>query len=69
MKNKKQNAENEEIPLRYWFVEIALTSGEFLNFYVKAIDEFEAYKKADGYSQLVSNEQLKNKLKSFKLMA
>lgn len=69
MKNKKQNSENEEIPLRYWFVEITLTSGEFLTFYVKAKDEYEAYKKADGYSELVSNEKLKSKLMSFKLMS
>lgn len=66
MTKKKKNSETEL--LRYWFVDITLTSGEVLNFYVKAIDEFEAYKKADGYSILVSNEKLLNHLREFKLM-
>ena len=66
MENSKQN--NQKQPIRYWYVDITLTSGEVLQFYVKAINILEAYKKADGYADLVSNEKLLNKLKSFKLM-
>ena len=66
MKTKKENTKNES--LRYWFVDITLTSGEVLKFYVKALTLFDAYEKADGYTYWASNETLKNKLKSFKLM-
>jgi len=66
MENKKH--ENQEQPIRYWFVDITLTSGEILQFYVKALTESDAYEKADGYADLVSNDELKNKLKPFKLM-
>jgi len=65
METTKQKQENE---LKYWFVEIVLTSSEILHFYVKALTEFDAYEKADYYSSLVSNDDLKNKLKFFKLM-
>lgn len=64
----KKTNEDEKQPIRYWSVELALTSGEVLKFYVKAKDEFEAYKKADGYSMWVSNEKLLNHLRGFKLM-
>jgi len=39
-------------------VEITLTSGEGLQFYVTAKDQIEAYKKADGYVELAENEKL-----------
>ena len=64
----KRENENQKQPVRYWLVEITLTSGERLQFYVKALTEIDAYEKADGYSKLVSNDVLKNKLKQFKLM-
>lgn len=55
-KTKKQ----EEQPMRYWLVEITLTSGEGLQFYVSAINQFEAYKKAEGYAEIADgNETLK----------
>ena len=60
MMNKKKKAENEEIPLRYWLVELTLTSGEVRTFYVKAINQFEANKKADDYAAFASNEKLFN---------
>ena len=64
----RANVETQKEPIRYWFVEITLTSGEILKFYVKAKNEFEAHKSADGYSQWTCNEQLLNKLRIFKLM-
>lgn len=66
MKNKKE--EDQKQPVKYWLVDITLTSSERLQFYVKALTEFDAYEKAYGYTDLVSNEGLKNKLKTFKLM-
>ncbi len=54
--------------MRYWLVEITLTSGEILEFYVKAINQFEANEKADSYAVLVENDKLKNYLKKFRLM-
>ena len=65
--SKKQPVAKKPKGMRYWLVEITLTSGEILQFYVKALTEFDAYEKADGYTYWVSNEKLKNKLK-FRLM-
>jgi len=46
-------------PMKYWLVEIELTSGDMLQFYVSAINQTEAYKKADGYAEMASgNEKL-----------
>ena len=45
-------------PMTYWLVEITLTSGEGLQFYVPAKNEFEANLKADGYAELLENESL-----------
>tara|TARA_R110000803_G_scaffold13218_14_gene37352 strand:+ start:1951 stop:2172 length:222 start_codon:yes stop_codon:yes gene_type:complete len=61
MKETKTKApkEQEKQPMKYWLVEITLTSGEGLQFYVSAINEHEAYQKADGYSELAENELLK----------
>jgi hypothetical protein len=59
MKNKKKfSKEDEKQPLKCWLVEITLTSGEGLQFYVTAKDQIEAYKKADGYAELAENEKL-----------
>jgi len=62
MKMKNQNgASNEEgkQPLRCWLVEITLTSGEGLQFYVTAKDKYSAYEKADAYAKLAECEELK----------
>ncbi len=45
-------------PMKYWFVEITLTSGEGLQFYVSAKDEQSAYQKAEGYSEMAENDYL-----------
>lgn len=58
IKKKKARKEQEKQPLRCWLVEITLTSGEGLQFYVTAKDQIEAYKKADGYVELAENEKL-----------
>jgi hypothetical protein len=66
METQKKSTKKQ--PMRYWLVEITLTSGEILQFYVKALTQFDAYEKAEGYTYWVSNEKLKNKLKTFRLM-
>ena len=59
MMKKKTSKEEEEQPLKCWLVEITLTSGEGLQFYVTAKDEYDAYQKADGYAELAEgNRQL-----------
>ena len=71
MKMKKKNVNGQEKqPMRYWLVEITLTSGEGLQFYVSALNQFEAYKKAEGYSELAENESLRKYYKTigFKLL-
>jgi hypothetical protein len=45
-------------PMKYWLVELTLTSGRVRTFYVKARTEFDAYNKADYYASLASNKQL-----------
>ena len=54
--------------LRCWLVEIPLTSGKSIQFYVTAKTQFDAYEKADGYRFWVDNEKLRNKLSKFRLM-
>ena len=66
MENKKQKVRKQ--PIKYWLVDITLTSGENLQFYVKAIDKFEAYRKADEYATLAENEKLKTFMEEFKLL-
>jgi hypothetical protein len=58
MITKKSRKGNEKQPMNYWLVEITLTSGEGLQFYVSAKDQHEAYIKADGYAELAQNESL-----------
>lgn len=67
---KKDSKEQKKQPLKCWLVEITLTSGEGLQFYVSVINEFEAYRKADDYTKLAENEQLFNCYKGmgFKLL-
>jgi hypothetical protein len=55
---KKVRKEQEKQPLKCWLVEITLTSGEGLQFYVTAKDQHEAYIKADGYAELAENKEL-----------
>jgi hypothetical protein len=57
MKMEKTN-KNEKQPLKLWLVEITTTDGEGLQFYVSAINQFEANKKADGYAELAENKEL-----------
>jgi len=67
MSKQKKKAEDE--PMRYWLVELTLTSGRVRTFYVKAINQFEANKKADEYAELVSNDKLFNlATEKFKLL-
>ena len=56
MSKQKKNDGNE--PMRYLLVQLTLTSGEVRTFYVKAINQFEANKKADDYAEFASNEKL-----------
>ena len=66
-KKKKRTPENP--PMKYWLVELTLTSGRVRTFYVKALYEYEAYEKADYYASLVDNEQLFNTVTDkFKLL-
>jgi hypothetical protein len=58
MMTKKQTVEKR--PLRIWSVEITLTSGEGLQFFMPAKDEFHANQKADEYSLLAENKMLYN---------
>jgi len=55
-------------PIKLWLVEFTLTSGETTNFYVKAINQFEANKIADEYTFWLGNKTLESKLKTFRLM-
>ena len=67
MKNKKKK--NGKQPMKYWLVEIALTSGDTLQFYVSAINQFEANIKADGYAALAAgDESLRKFYGKFKLL-
>lgn len=56
MKNQKKRAEKP--PMKYWLVELTLTSGRVRTFYVKALTQFDAYEKADYYASLAENEKL-----------
>jgi len=58
MNKNKKKAENEDIPMRYWLVELTLTSGRVRTFYVKAINQFYANQKADYYVEIAGNEKL-----------
>jgi hypothetical protein len=49
---------NREI-IRYWMIELTLTSGAVQKFYVKAKDRDEATKIGKGYSYLQNNPKLR----------
>lgn len=69
MKNSKKKDSKEPksytektlkpFPKRYWLVEITSTDGDKLQFYVPAINQHEAYKKADEYAFLAENKELR----------
>ena len=65
---KIQKKRSKKQPMKYWLVEFTLMSGEVLQFYVKALTQFDAYEKADGYVYWLDNKKLKNKLSKFRLM-
>jgi len=65
---KKLSKEEKAKIINYWLVEITSTDGEILQFYVSGLTQFDANEKAQGYSYWLTNERLKNKLKTFRLM-
>lgn len=69
MSTKKKDPKGQtKQPLKCWLVEITLTSGEDLQFYVTAKDEFAAYAKADGYASMTENKELREFYTGFKLL-
>ena len=69
-KSRKDPKGQSKEPMKCWFVEITLTSGEGLQFYVTAKDEEQALWKAETYSIQCENEGLNNyyKGKGFTLL-
>ena len=56
MKDSKKSSKKP--PMKYWLVELTLTSGRVRSFYVKARTQFDAYEKADYYASLAGNKKL-----------
>ena len=54
----KRKKKSKKPPMKYWLVELTLTSGRVRIFYVKARYQHDAYEKADYYASLASNKQL-----------
>jgi hypothetical protein len=72
IESKKQPVEKPNanaVGKRYWLVEITLTSGEILQFYVSGLTQFDADEKALSYTYWMTDEKLKAKLKVFRLMS
>ena len=69
-KTRKDPKGQSKEPMKYWFVEITLTSGEGLQFYVSAKDEEHLQSKVDAYAIQMENEGLFNyyKGKGFTLL-
>jgi hypothetical protein len=65
---KKLSPEEKAKIINYWLVEITLTGGEILKFYVSAETLFFAEEKAYDYTYWLADEKLKNKLSTFRLM-
>lgn len=57
-KTRKDPKGQSKEPMKCWFVEITLTSGEGLQFYVSAKDQENAYLKAKNYSDIAENVSL-----------
>lgn len=68
MNMNKQKKKADKPPMKYWLVELTLTSGRVRTFYVKARFQADAYEKADYYASLASNEKLFEMVDTFKLM-
>ena len=65
LENQKENTQKQ--PMKYWLVDIELTSGDMLQFYVSAPDLKEAYWKADKYAEIAAgNESLMKFYRGFK---
>ena len=62
MKNTKQKQEDEI--KRYWFVEFTSKDGETQKFYVKAKDQFQAYKVGQEWADMM---EVIPSLRGFKL--
>jgi hypothetical protein len=67
-KTRKDPKGQPKEPMKYWFVEITLTSGEGLQFYVSAKDKQSAYHKAESYSEMAENDSLANFYKGKRLL-
>jgi len=65
-KLKKLSPEEAKI-IKYWLVEITLTSGKGLQFYVSGKTQYDAQEKAYAYTSWTENEQLSNLLLKFRL--
>ncbi len=52
---------------KVWLVEISLTSGKSIQFYVTTKTQFDAYEKADGYVYWLGDPKLSEMLKVFRL--
>ena len=55
---KVQKWQQEQEERNYFLVDITLTSGDDLHFYVSAKDQHHAYQKADSYAKLAENRSL-----------
>ena len=60
----RRKKKSEKPPMKYWLVELTLTSGRVRTFYVKARFQYEAYRTADYYAGLAENKQLFDMLTS-----
>jgi len=66
MENKKKIIQKQ--PIKCWLVEITPTGCDTLQFYVTAINQIEAYKKADDYVEILEHETLRKFYGGFKLL-
>jgi len=69
-KTRKDPKGQSKEPMKYWFVEITLTSGDGLQFYVSAKDQEQADWKAESYAEMAEDDSLANfyKGKGFTLL-
>lgn len=63
----KLTPEEKDKIIKYWLVEITLTSGKGLQFYVSGKTQYDAYEKADAYKCWAGDEKLISLLSQFKL--
>ena len=66
MENKKKSIQKQ--PTKCWLVEITPTGCDTLQFYVTAINQFEAQKKADDYAELAEHKELRKFYGNFRRM-